>query len=82
MIRFGRNHARIIRWLCNVKPETRVSVEELMTRIKLKSIRKCLQDERLQCFNHLERMEESVWSSRYRTFKISSSFSRGRPKKT
>ena len=33
-------------------------------------------------FGNLERMEETAWSSKYRTFKVSRSFSRGRPRKT
>ena len=37
--------------------------------MKLKSMKKCLPDRRLQRFRHLERMEESAWSSKYGTFK-------------
>ena len=32
--------AKTVRWMCNVRPEDRISVEELRTRLKLKSIRK------------------------------------------
>ena len=43
-------------WLngCNVRSEDRVSMEELRTRLKLKSMRECLQDRRLQWFGALE----------------------------
>ena len=44
------------------KPENRISTEEFWTRLKLKSMRECLQDRRLQWFGHLERMEENTLS--------------------
>ena len=44
--------------------EDRISTKELGTRLKLKSRMEFLQDRRLQCFGHLERMEESAWSSK------------------
>ena len=34
-----------------------------MTTLKLRSIKECLQDRRLQWFGHLERTEETAWSS-------------------
>ena len=33
-------------------------------------------------FRHLGRIEEDNWCSKYRTFKVSGSFPRGRPQKT
>ena len=53
-------------------------------RLKVKSTRECLQDRRLQFFGHVERVEESTWSSKRRkrrTFKVIGSFSRGILKK-
>ena len=35
----------------------------LRNRLKLKSMRECLQDKRRQWFGHLKRMKESAWSS-------------------
>ena len=32
--------------MCNIRPEDRISAEELKTRIKLNGTRKCLQDTR------------------------------------
>ena len=63
MIRLGRNDARIVGWMCDVKSEDRISTEELRTRPKLKSMRECLQDRRLQWFGHLETLEENAWSN-------------------
>ena len=42
VIRLERNDARIVRWMCNVRPEDSISAEEPRTRLKLKSVRKCL----------------------------------------
>ena len=65
VIRLERNVARMVRLICNVRPNT-ISAEELWTRLKLKSMRKCLQSGRLQWFVNLETMEESVWFSKCR----------------
>ena len=53
--------------MCNIRPEDRISAEELRTRLKMKSMRECLQNKILQWFSYLERIEESTWSSKYRT---------------
>ena len=39
VIKLGRNDPRIVRWMCNVRPENRISDEELRTRLKLKIMR-------------------------------------------
>ena len=41
----------------NVKPEDRISAENLRTRPKMNGMNKCLQDRKLQWFGHIERME-------------------------
>ena len=69
----------MVTWMCNTRPEDKISTKEIRIRLKLKSMRKCLQDKkRLQWPDHLERMEESDWSSKCKTFDVSSSFHRGR----
>ena len=40
VIRLERNVARMVRLICNVRPNT-ISAEELWTRLKLKSMREC-----------------------------------------
>ena len=83
MIRLERNGTRMVRWMFNVRPEDRISIEEeLMTRLKLKSVRECLHDRRLQWFGQLERMKQSAWSCECRAFKVSDTFPRGRQGKT
>ena len=48
----------------------------------LNSMKDCLQDRRLQWFGLLERMGDNAWPSKCKTFKVSGSFIRGRPRKT
>ena len=55
----------MVRRMCSIRPEERISAEELKTRLKIGSMRYCLLNRRLQWFGHIERMEESVWSSKY-----------------
>ena len=57
----------MVRWICSVRPDDRIFTVELKTRLKLKSMRERLQDRRLQWFEHIERIEESVWFSKCRT---------------
>ena len=66
-------------WICHVRSEDRSFAEELRKRLKLKSIRQCLQERRVQWFG--DRIEKSAWSSECTTAKGSKSFSRGQPRK-
>ena len=59
MIKLERNDTSIVRWMCNVRPEDRIFIEELRTRLKLKSMR-VLEDGRLKWFGYLERMKRVV----------------------
>ena len=58
----------------HVMPDYRIAAEELRTRLKLKNLKKCLQDGRLQWFGHLKRMEDSAWSTKPQAFQVSDSF--------
>ena len=42
VIRLEKSDTRMVRWVCNVRPEDWISTEELKTRLKLKSMGKCL----------------------------------------
>ena len=57
MIKLEVNDARMFRWMCCDK----MSCEELSAGVKLKSMS--------ECSGHLQRMEESVWSSKCITFR-------------
>ena len=52
--RLQKNDARMVRWVCNIRAEDKVSAEELRTRLTLKSTKECLPDRGLQWFGHLE----------------------------
>ena len=47
VIRLERNDARTVGWMGNIRPKDRNFAEELRTRLKLNSMRECLQDRRL-----------------------------------
>ena len=59
-MRQERNDARMVRSFCIVSHEDKISVVEISSRLKLKSMRPCSQDRRLQWFGHLERIEECL----------------------
>ena len=42
----------------------------------MKSMLECLQDRKLKLFGYVERVEESIWSSKRRSLKVSDGFSR------
>ena len=67
VIRLDRIDTRIVRWMCNVKPDDRISAEELRSRLNLKSMWEYLKDRRLRRFGHPERTEGSVWYCHCRT---------------
>ena len=48
VIRLERNVAKMVRRMCNVRLEDRISVNVLRARLKLNSMWECLQDRRLQ----------------------------------
>ena len=62
--------------MSNVMLGDMISAKELRTIIRLKSTKECFQDKRLQWF------DESAWSSKWRTFKVSDSLPREKPRKT
>ena len=68
MIKLESNNARMVRRISIFRPANRISAEEFRTRLKLKSMRECLQGRRVKWFCRLKRMEESAWSSKCRTF--------------
>ena len=59
----------MVRWMCPVTPEGRISAKELATRMKLTSMRS--QDRRLQWLGHLEGMEGSACFNGCRALRVS-----------
>ena len=58
----------------DVTLEDKIYAKELRSSPKLKNVGESLQNRRLQCLVHLERMEESAWSSKYKSSKVCGSF--------
>ena len=71
------NDLKMVSWMCNVRRKDSISAKELITRLKLNSMRVYLKDRRLQWFGHLEIMKENALSSEYRTLKFGGNFPRG-----
>ena len=71
-----RNDTVMVRWMCIVRCQDKISAEELRTRLKLNSIRENLQGRKRKWLGHQERMEESGWSSKCRIFEVIGNFPR------
>ena len=65
-----RNDRRMVRWVCNVRPEDRIPIGELRIKLKLISMRECLQHRRLHWSRHLGRIEDGAWSSKCRNINV------------
>ena len=59
----------MVRWMCHVRPQGRISAKELVARIKLTSMRS--QDRRLQWLGHLEGMERNACFNGCRALRVS-----------
>lgn len=53
LIWLEKNDTRMVRWMCNIRHEDRISSEKFRTRLKLKNIKEFLQNKRLQWFGNL-----------------------------
>ena len=82
MKRLERNDARIIRWMCGISLNDKVPILELRNRMRLNSLRECMQHRRLQWFGHLEKMEANAWASKCRDIMVDDRLARGRPRKS
>lgn len=49
VIRSDRNDAKVIRWICNFRPEDSISAEELRATLKLNSMKEYLLNTKLLC---------------------------------
>ena len=58
VIRLERNDVMMVRCMWNVKPEDRIRAEQIRTRIKLKSEKECLRNNKMQQYRHIERIED------------------------
>ena len=45
VIKLEKNDAKVVGWVCNVRPEYRNSIEELNNKLKLNSMKECLQND-------------------------------------
>jgi len=77
-----RAEMRMVRWMCGVKLQDRVTSKELRGRLELEDIISVLQRNRLQWYGHVLQKEDNDWVKKCMEFKVEGSRPRGRPKKT
>ena len=77
-----RAEMRMVRWMCNVKVNDRVPSKELRERLGIDDIILILQQNRLRCYGHVLRKEDTDWVKKCMEYKVEGSRPRGRPKRT
>ena len=82
MVALQRAEMRMVRWMCNVKVKDRVTSKELRERLGIDDIILILQQNRLRCYGHVLRKEDSGWVKKCMEYEVEGSRPRGRPKRT
>jgi len=72
----------MVRWMCNVKVKDSVPSKELRERLGTDYIISVLQQNRLQCYGHVLRKDDTDWVKKCVEYEVEGSRSRGRPKRT
>ena len=78
--RLQRNERAMLRWLCGVKPEDRISTTSLYTRLQIPPLESVLRLNRLRWFGHVQRSND--WIKRCTLLEVNGKRGRGRPRKT
>ena len=78
--RLRRTDRAMIRWICKVRLEDRVSSDTLLKRMKLTPVESAVQDSRLRWYGHVCR--SSDWINKITELHVEGSMPRGRPRKT
>ena len=81
MKRLHRNDRAMLRWMCNVKVNDKVSSDSILSKLGLQDIETILRTNRLRWFGHVER--STGWINHVRNLEVQSQQKRpGRPKLT
>ena len=80
VLRLRRNDRTMIRWICGVRLEDRISSSLLLQRLKIPGLDVVLRYNRLRWHGHVER--SSGWINRVQHLQVDGNCGRGRPKKT
>jgi hypothetical protein len=80
--RMERNEMRMVRWMCGVKLQDRITSQELRRRLGIKSIRDVMCTSRLGWYGHVQRMDEQNWVKKCMSLIVGGAAPRGRPRKT
>jgi hypothetical protein len=81
-MRLERTENRMVRMMCGVKLQDRISSEDLRGRLGIEGVVEVIRRGRLRWFGHLERKDEADWVSKCREVKVVGKGVRGRPRKT
>jgi len=77
-----RADMRMVRWMCGVKLQDRVSSKGLRERLGLDDIISVLQQNRLRWYGHVLRKEDNNWVKKCMKYGVKGAKPRRRPKKT
>jgi len=79
-----RAEMRMVTWMCSVKVKERVQSKELRERLGIDDIILILQQNRLRCYGHVLRKEDTDWVKKCMEYEVEGSRPRGtgRPKRT
>ena len=68
----------MVRWMCSITPENKISTVELRNLLQMNTMRECLQNRKLKsCY--LERMEESSWTTKHQKYEVGGCLAERRP---
>ena len=80
--RLERTERMMVRWMCGVRLNNRISSEELNGRLGIVKIMEIVRQGRLRWFGHLERKGNDDWVSACRNYVVPGPKSKGRSRKT
>jgi len=72
----------MVRWMCGVKQQDRITSKGLRKRLGLDDIISVLQENRLQWYGHVLRKEDNDWVKKCMEYEVEDASPRRRPKKT
>jgi len=77
-----RSEMRMVRWMCDIKLQDRVSSKGLRERLGLADIILVPQQNRLRWYGHVLQKGDNEWAKKCMEYEVEGARPRGRPKKT
>ena len=73
---------QMVRWMCGVRLQDRVSNVELRRRLGIRSIKEEIGISRLGWLGHVERLDDQNWVKSCKSFNVDGFVPRGSPRQT